>query len=152
MGQNSALNSIFIICISFHLYLRCFMTHIFTDMNVCAHSHAHCLLHWGITPPLSIQRHWLKEKWNRRYFSLTRCLISHPMFWFSSLYSILFINIRLSQNAQSHSRLRRLAGDHLFPSSTQPLFREFILCGSLFNLISFLSPTPLITLLTWGQS
>lgn len=63
----------------------------------------------------------------------------------------LFISIRLSQNAQSHSRLRRL-GDHLFLSSTQPLFREFILSGSLFYLISFLSPTPLINLLTWYQS
>lgn len=102
----------FLVYIFHSTYIYNVSLHIFTNMNVCvyAHSHVQCLLHWEITAPLSTQRHWLKEEWNRRYFSFTQCPISHPIFWFSSLYCILFINISLNQYAQSHSRLRRLAG------------------------------------------
>lgn len=54
------------------------------------------------------------------------------IFWFPLLYFIVFINIRLSKNVQSHSRLGKLSRDHVSFSSVQSLFRLIILGYSVF--------------------
>lgn len=120
--QQQTLNSIFSLCISFHIYSQCFTTHIFRHECVCI-----CTLTY--TLPL-LRNHIIihSEALILRNVKLKVLLpdtISNKPFhfltYFINLHFIYYI--RLSQNTQSYSRLRRLGRTYLFFSSTQPLIR-----------------------------
>lgn len=125
---------------------------IYSDMNMCACAHSQYTLlpslrnYNTIIHPEALTMRSVKQKILPSY-AVSNKPLHFLLFFIILFYLSVFVWARVCKTIT----LRRLAGPHLFLPSTQPPFTKLFLGDSLFKLISFLSPTTLITLLIWGK-